>query len=189
MEEIWKEIKDYEGLYQISNIGQVKSLKRMVVRNNNRPQLVEEKILKPTVNKNGYMFICLYKNGVKKRCQVHRLVAEAFYGEIPKGMQVNHINEIKSDNRLENLNLMTPKENTNWGTAIQRRIEKLINGKKSKSVLQIDKNTNKVIAEFPSIREVERQLGISNSHISKCCLGKQKQSYGFIWKFKKESVA
>ena len=185
MEEIWKDIRDYEGLYQISNIGQVKSLKRMVVRNNNRPQLVEEKILKPTVNKNGYMFICLYKNGVKKRCQVHRLVAEAFYGEIPKGMQVNHINEIKTHNRLENLNLMTPKENCNWGTAIQRRIEKQINGKLSKPVFQIDKNTNEVIAEFPSIKEVQRQLGIMLSNISQCCRGKRNTDGGFKWAYKK----
>ena len=178
MKEIWKDIKGYEGLYQISNLGRVKSLKYI--------HTGREKILKPSVDKQGYLNICLCKNGVKKWYLVHRLVYEAFVGDIPKGMQVNHINEIKTDNRLENLNLMTPKENTNWGTAIQRRAEKRINGKCSKPVLQIDNNTNEIIAEYPSLREVERQLGIIESNISKCCNNKSNHNTagGFKWKYK-----
>lgn len=73
----------------------------------------------------------------------------------------------------------------NYGTARERMIKGLINhSKKSKPVLQIDKNTNEVIAEFPSIREVERQLGFANTHISDCCNGKFKQVYGYKWSFK-----
>ena len=184
MKEEWKNIKGYEGLYMISSYGRVKSLGRCIDRKCKGKMWKEEKIMKPSVNKKGYLLIGLCKNGVKKMCQVHRLVYEAFYGEIPKGMQVNHINEIKTDNRLENLNLMTPKENTNWGTAIQRRIEKQINGKKSKSVLQIDKNTNKIIAEFPSTNEVQRKLGFKQTDISRCCRGKRKTCGGFKWEFK-----
>lgn len=172
--EIWKEIKDYPN-YMVSNLGRVKNL--------NYNHTGREKILKPKIDKDGYLLICLYKNGKQKFFRVHRLVYEAFYVEIPKGMQVNHINEIKTDNRLENLNLMTPKENINWGTRNERSIEKLINGKTSKPVLQINKTTNEVIAEFPSINEVQRQLGYSKGNISNCCLGKSKTHKGFIWKY------
>ena len=177
-EEIWKNIKDYPN-YMVSNLGRVKSLGRWVNYKNKGKRLKREKILKSSVDKIGYMYVGLYKNGKVKYFKVHRLVAEAFYGEIPKGMQVNHINEIKTDNRLENLNLMTPKENINWGTAIQRRI-----GKMSKPVVQIDQLTDTIIAEYPSLREVKRQLGISISHISQCCKGNRKTCGGYKWRYK-----
>ena len=188
MKEIWKDINEYPN-YMVSNMGNVKSL--------NYKHTGREKILKSSVDKIGYMYVGLCKNGVKKKCQVHRLVAEAFYGEIPNGMQVNHINEIKTDNRLENLNLMTPKENCNWGTRNKRVAEKATNGKCSKPVLKIDPISNEIVAEFPSLREVERQLGISNSSILKCCKGgyfckgrnkwvNVSQAYGYKWQYKKE---
>ena len=113
MKEEWKNIIDYEGLYQVSNLGRVKSL--------NYKHTGREKILKSSVDKIGYMYVGLCKNGKVKFFKVHRLIYEAFYGEIPNGMQVNHINEIKADNRLSNLNLMTRKENINFGTGIERR--------------------------------------------------------------------
>ena len=196
MKEEWKNIKDYEGLYQISNMGNVKSIGRWVDRKCKGKRWEEEKILKPKIEKSGSQRGGLWKN-VGKWYLVHRLVYEAFVGDITKGMQVNHINEIKSDNRLENLNLMTPKENTNWGSRNERISKKQTNGKCSKPVLQIDKNTNEIIAEFPSIREVERQLGIRKSDISMCCNGgyfckgrnkwvNVSQAYGFKWAFKKE---
>ena len=196
MKEEWKNIRDYEGLYQISNMGNVKSIGRWVDRKYKGKRWEEEKILKPKIEKSGYQRVGLWKN-VGKWYLVHRLVYEAFVGDIPKGMQVNHINEIKSDNRLENLNLMTPKENTNWGSRNERISKKQTNGKCSKPVLQIDKNTNEIIAEFPSLREVERQLGIRKSDISMCCNGgyfckgrnkwiNVSQAHGFKWEFKKE---
>ena len=98
-------------------------------------------------------------------------------------MQVNHINEIKTDNRLSNLNLMTAKENINWGTGIERSTKKRINGKCSKTVLQFDLNNN-LVKEFPSAMQVERELGFTNSNIIKCCNGKYKTAYGFKWKYK-----
>lgn len=202
--EIWKEIRGYDGLYQISNWGNVKSL------NYNRTG--KEKILKLIpCEKGGYMRVGLYKNKKCKLCSVHRLVYETFNGKIPKGMEVNHINEKKDDNRLENLNLMTRKENANWGTAIQRRVEKQKGQKRqphteewkkkvgntlkgkfinrenaSKPVLQIDKKTNEVIAEFPSIREVVRTFNYDRRSISWCCNNKPnfKSAYGYKWQFK-----
>ena len=174
MKEIWKDIKGYEGLYQISNLGRVKSL--------NYIHTGREKILKPSVDKQGYLNICLCKNGVKKWYLVHRLVYEAFVGDIPKGMQVNHINEIKTDNRAVNLNLMTPKENSNWGTRNERISKKQINGKKSKPVLKIDPISNEIVAEFPSTKEAERQTGFN--HIYLWCSGLRKSVDGFKWKYK-----
>lgn len=165
MEE-WKEIKDYPN-YMVSNIGRVKSL------GNNKTR--KEKILKPKKMKTGYLMFFLSKEGKQKGFTIHRLVYKAFVGEIPDGMQVNHINEIKSDNRLENLNLMTPKENTNWGTAIQRR---------SIPILQLDKTTNYIINEWPNAEEVQRQLGLNHSHIRDCCNGKRKTCGGFKWQNK-----
>ena len=214
MEEIWKDINGYEGLYQISNLGRVKSFYSGYV-----------KILKLKIT-NGYYRIGLRKNGKRKFYQIHRLVYETFIGEIPQGIQVNHINEVKTDNRLENLNLMTPKENINWGTGIQRRAEKRkgkalseehkkklseshkgenhpnygkhlseetrkkiskaqINRKDcSKPVLQIDKETNDVIAEFPSASDIYRLYGYSFGNICNCCRGIYKTAYGFKWRYK-----
>ena len=170
-EEIWKDIPNYEG-YQISNLGRVKSFYRL-----------KEKILKPSIGHKGYYRVCLHKNSIGKRYYVHRLVWEAFNGQIPENMQVNHINEIKTDNRLSNLNLMTPKENINWGTGIERRAKKRINGKCSKTVLQFDLNNN-LVKEFSSAMQVERETGFANQHICDCCKGKYKTAYGFKWKYK-----
>lgn len=178
-EEIWKDILGFEGLYQVSNLGRVKSLERIDARGHR----VKEKILKPTINHKGYYKASLYKNSKVKKYSVHRLVYEAFNGQIPEGLQVNHINEIKTDNRLENLNLMTCKENINYGTGIERSAKKRINGKKSKPVLQFTLE-DILIKEYPSIKQVERELGFDPSHICACCNGKYKQMYGFKWKYK-----
>ena len=117
--EIWRDIEGFEGIYQISSQGRVKSLKR--IDNNNHP--IKEKILKPNIDNRegkGCLRVRLCKNGKQKFFQIHRLVYETFVGKIPDDMQCNHINEKKDDNRLENLNLMTPKENSNWGTRNER---------------------------------------------------------------------
>ena len=186
MEEIWKDIKGYENMYQISNIGQVKSLEHNVQQKNRWGQTIsriqKSRLMKIHINKNGYFRVVLHKNGIEKNYSVHRLVYEAFVGEIPDGMQVNHINEIKTDNRVVNLNLMTPKENSNWGTRNERVSEKQTNGKNSKPVLKIDPISNEIVAEFPSAKEAERQTGFN--HINLWCRGERKSADGFIWKYK-----
>ena len=168
--EIWKDIKGFEGLYRVSNLGRVKSLKR--------PYGLKEKILKPEILNNGYCKVCLCKQSVKKRYLVHRLVWSVFNGTIPENMQVNHINEIKTDNRLSNLNLMTCKENINFGTGIKRRAKKL-----SKVVLQFTLE-DILIKEYPSTEQVERETGFLQQSISKCCKGKYKTAYGYKWRYK-----
>ena len=169
MQEEWKDIRDYEGLYQISNKGNVKSL------GNNKTK--KEKILKSSVNKRGYLDVKLCKNGKHKNFRINRLVAEAFISNPNNLPQVNHKNEIKDDNRVENLEWCDAKYNNNFGTRKERVAEKL-----SKPVLQINKTTNEIISEFPSTIEVKRQLGIS--HISECCLGKRNTAGGYKWQYK-----
>ena len=177
MKEEWKNIKGYPN-YMVSNMGNVKSL--------NYNHTGREKIMKPSVDKDGYMYICLYKNGVKKLYLVHRLVAEAFISNPNNYPQVNHKDENPSNNFVDNLEWCDAKYNNNYGTRTERVTEKLINGKKSKTVLQINKNTSEIIGEWPSIAEINRKKGFDSKCISNCCKGKQKQSYGFKWAFKKE---
>ena len=179
--EIWKDIKGFEGLYQVSNLGRVKSLERIDAKGNKR----KERILKSSIIRNGYYLVCLHKQSIQKSYYIHRLVYEAFNGQIPEGLQVNHINEVKTDNKLENLNLMTRKENINWGTRNERAGKVLKNGKKSKSVLQFDLNDN-FVKEYPSTHQVERELGFANGNIVNCCNGKLKTAYNYKWKYAKE---
>lgn len=175
MEEIWKDIKGYEGLYQVSNLGRVKSLGNGNSNNSKR------RILKTYKQKSGHLRIRLNKNGVCKKYLVHRLVYEAFNGEIPEGMVINHIDEIPWNNIIDNLMACTQKNNVNWGTATKRRTKKLC-----KSVLQYDSQNN-FIKEYSSITEVVNTLNYNRSVISQCCSGKRKRGYGYIWKYKEAS--
>lgn len=132
MGEIWKNINNYKGLYQVSNLGRVKSLERIVVCNQGK-RVVKEKILKYNLDRYGYLSVVLCINGLCKRYTVHRLVYETFRGKAPYWMQVNHINEDKTDNRLCNLNIMTAKQNSNWGTRNERAGVNISLSKKAKN--------------------------------------------------------
>lgn len=168
--EVWKPIPWYEGLYWVSDLGRVKSL--------NYNHTGKEKILKPGKNgKSDYLYVVLCKGGERKNCYVHRLVWISFNGPIPEGYEINHINEDKQDNRLENLNLLSRKANLNWGTHNRRISEAL-----SKMVEQHTLDGTHICTWF-SARGLERELGYDQSYISACCLGKHKTAYGYIWKY------
>lgn len=170
--EIWKDIKGYEGLYQVSNQGRVRSLYKGV------------RILK-TRNNKGYLRVALYKENKYKHISIHRLVAEAFLPN-PKNLpQVNHKSEIKTDNRVENLEWCDSKYNDNYGNRNNKLSRKNRNNKFSLKVLQISKE-GVFIKEWPSLHEIERTLGFLRANISMCCKNKRKISYGYIWKFKTE---
>lgn len=168
MEE-WRPIAGYDGLYEVSNLGRVKSL------GNGKSNNSKERILKPIDNGHGYLRVPLYKDGVNKLYMIHRLVAQVFC-ENPHGyLEVNHISEDKTDNRACNLEWVTHKYNTNYGTRNKRVAEKT-----SKPIFGIDKVSG-LIVEFPSSQEASRALGIAQSNITKCCKGKLKSAGGFQW--------
>ena len=171
IQETWKDIPGYEGLYKVSNTGKVKS---MNYRHSDVPR-----ILATLDNGYGYRRVRLYNVNKKyKYYYVHRLVWEAFMGSIPEGLQINHLNENKADNRLENLSLCTPKDNNNYGTRNKRASEKLC-----KRIQMIDKNNN-ILKTFNSLKEAAQFLNIkSHGNISKCLHGKRKSAYRYKWKF------
>lgn len=172
MNEIWVVIPGY--CYEVSNQGNVKNQKT-------------GKLLKAQTNTHNYKHVALYKDGVRKTCLVSLLVWEAFKGPIPQGMQINHNDEDKSNNALSNLSLMTPKENSNWGTRNKRvSISQKNNPSKSRRVLQYDLS-GQLVCEYPSAREAARQTNHNVEHIAACCRGKQSTAYGFKWEYKEKN--
>lgn len=114
-EEIWKDIPDYEGLYIVNNYGVVISLSRCIIRSNGRKQTIKEKIITPKVSSDGYLTIRLNKMGIRKSFTAHQIVAMAFLNHTPCGLKrvVNHKNFNKKDNRVENLEIISNRENCN----------------------------------------------------------------------------
>lgn len=173
MEEIWKNVENYEGLYQVSNLGRVKSFPR-------NGTIKKERILKQTIDNNGYLIVGLHKNNKAKKVCVHWLVANAF---IPKQKQhevINHIDGNKLNNKLYNLERCTQSHNVR--ESYRLGLEKPTNEKR---VLQYDKSGN-FIREWKSGCEAGRQLKISQANISACCRKVAKSAGKYIWRFKEE---
>lgn len=188
MEEVWKDVKGYEGFYQVSNIGQVKSLKRKRKSQYGRMATVEERILSKQLDKHGYFCVILRKNNIIKKYFVHRLVAEAFIPNPQSLYTVNHKNEIKTDNRVENLEWLSLIDNLRYGSHDKNMARTQTNRADiSKPVLQYSRE-GVFIAEYPSTKEVYRQTGYNFSYISNCCNGKIKSAYGYLWKWKSDEV-
>lgn len=176
--EKWKDIKNYEGIYQISNFGRVK---RIGNYSNQFTSWNVEKILKPGNNGKGYLFVQLSKNCKVKRYYIHRLVAEAFIPNPLLKETINHIDGDKSNNHYSNLEWNTYSENNIH--SIKKLGRDMKNKNDSIPVLQFTKD-GKFIKEYPSMREAERQTGIKA--IYQVCLGKKyrKTAGGYIWKYK-----
>lgn len=182
--EIWKDIKGYEGLYQVSNKGRVKSL------GNNKTR--KEKILSLKPNNKGYIRVTLYKNNIKKHFSVHRLVAEAFIPNPDNLPQVNHIIddfEHRSDNRVENLEWCTAEYNSNYGTH-NEKLSKSLKGKKHKKHKKHKFKKQILCVETGEIFDTSRDVidimfnGKGDlSTIRKNSRGETKSAYGYHFKY------
>lgn len=165
--EIWKDIKGYEGIYQVSDLGIIKSLP--IDRNNQHSH--KTILLKPRVDRDGYLLVTLRCKGKNKTFRVHRLVAQAFIPNPENKPQVNHIDEDKTNNMVSNLEWVTAKENVNHGTCIVRSHLSQINDvNRSKRVKLVDICTGEYNS-FKSISEASRSTGLSGGNISKCARG------------------
>ena len=180
MSEEWRDVVGYEGLYRVSDQGRVKSLERKVPKRNGE-RTVKERILKPAMDKGGYLRVGLCDGKKRKTFKLHRLVCEAFHENPDNKPQVNHINEIKTDNRASNLGWATARENSNFGTR-NERIGKKSAITKSKPIAQYTLN-GKLLKVWPSLKEAKRGTGFSQGNVSQVANGKRKQAYGFIWKY------
>ena len=182
MKEIWKDIKGYEHKYQISNFGNVKIKENKFMKMNMgeiREHIQKEKIMKPTNNGKNYLKIGLYKDNKHKNKYIHRLVAEHFLDNKYNLPQVNHKDGNKHNNHINNIEWVSAKENMHHS---KNKLKNIPGFNQRKPVLQIDLTTNKVIKEYCSASEAQRQTNIS--HISSVCRNERNHAGGFKWKYK-----
>ena len=171
--EMWLSINNYEGLYEVSNLGRVKSLQKLSIDGKRLP----EKILSTyNVGSEGYAGVKLYKDGKKKSFRVHRLVAEAFLDNKDNLPMVNHKDENKVNNNISNLEWCDNSYNCTYGDNIHRRSSKL-----NKTVEQCDMYGN-VLLTYKSLKDCCKS-GYSETSVSKCCNGKLDKYKGFTWRY------
>lgn len=185
--EEFRDIKGYENLYQISNYGRVKSLKRNVLcgnryNNKKKKRTCQEKILRLTKDKDGYYRIGLYKKPKRAYLIVHRLIAEAFIPNPNDFPCINHKDEVKTNNSIDNLEWCTVAYNNAYGNRTENAKLKL-----NKPVLQLDRTLN-LLNEYKSVADASMKTNTCRSSIYGCCNNKEhfKTANGYIWKYKEE---
>lgn len=159
-DEVWKSVKGFEELYEISNYGRVKSIGSY--------NTCKKGVLKPMVDSDGYLHVVLYNKGIRKDMSVHRLVATAFIPNPNKYKYVNHKDENPKNNHAYNLEWCTNSYNLIYSRGIK--------------VAQYSKKNN-LIKVFNSIADASRECNIPTTNISKCCKGKRQSAGKFIWKY------
>lgn len=195
MEEIWKDIEEFEGLYQVSNLGRVRSL--------GHDTWHKGRVLKQSFDgKGNYLFVGLHKDGKIKQKNVHRLVAETFIPNPNNLPCVNHINEIKTDNRAINLEWCTVEYNSNYGNAKKNMIDSRRKNNDQEEINRKIKETKRkngsfscekpvaqytmdgiLVSTYDSATDAERKTGISRGGIQRCCVGRYSQAKGYVWKY------
>lgn len=183
MDEIWKDVQGYEGLYQVSNLGRVKSLSRF--HNNKTVGFIsKERILIPRENPGrcNYFRVMLYRNKVPHSIMIHRLVADAFIPKIPGKDYVNHIDGDKQNNIVQNLEWCSLKENVQH--AFSTGLNRARKGKeniKSRKIEQWTLDGNHLCTWY-GLGDIYRNLGINRGNVEACLEGKRKTAGGFKWK-------
>lgn len=192
-EEIWKDIAGYEGLYQVSNLGRVKGLDRVIYRSST-PQYVKGKIMSQGLLNTGYRYVTLWNKKNRQVFLVHRLVAEAFLPKQHGKNVVDHIDGIRTNNHVSNLRWCTRKENTNFPLARakyeksnQKRIEniRLFHQKHSLQVVQLT-TEGTIVKKWNSVKQASESLGILTSGIYASCIGEKKTAGGYKWRYIKD---
>lgn len=200
MPEIWKDVKGYEGIYQVSDLGRVKSLERKVLHKNRwglMHKTVPERILKPGYNKAGYESVILCIDGVKQSIRVNRLVAETFLPNPENKEQVNHKNGVRNDNRVDNLEWVTSSENqlhsfrvlgrkpTGLGTTmsdeLRAKLKPYWEKAKTRGCRKVQCIDTGVV--YFSIAEASRRTGAIKSNISRCLAGIRPTAGKLRWRY------
>lgn len=179
-EEIWKDIDGYEQLYQVSNLGRVRSLERLVTTNkgNGGFKKIKSKIREPQ-NRNGYKVVALFRDGKRTSFYIHRLVAESFILNHSNFPMVNHKDEKRENNTVENLEWCNHQYNITYGTTLQRKSEALARAVQGTHVKTDEKIT------FSSTMEAGKN-GFSQSAICRCCNNKMEKHKNYKWKYIQE---
>ena len=189
-QEIWKDIEGYEGMYQVSNLGRVKALDRR----DNKGKLQKEKLRKFGTKKDGYKIISLSKNNKLKSYVLHRIVAKAFVPNPDNLPEIDHINGIRDDNRVENLRWCTRQQNNSYpetrrnnSLAQKRRFERdpleRLKTISRQCPVYLVSETGEILKRYEYVREAADDLHVHASNISACCRGKIQQILGYRFKY------
>lgn len=197
--EIWKQISGYEGLYEVSNLGNVRSVERRVWSRGFYVTL-KGKAKKQVIDTRGYCVVFLFKEGKQKTHRVHRLVANAFIPNPYNKSEIDHINTNKQDNRADNLKWVTPKENSEnaishkkqidaWNDETKRKMIESRRRKGSKNApIKVYQYTleGEFVAEYPTIQDAKKAIG-TNNNIGIAVDREDKTSCGYLWRSQKET--
>ena len=180
MEEIWKDIKDYEGMYQVSNLGNIRSLDRYInqkgISGKTYKRFIKGKQIMSSKDLNGYLHVILHKNSKYKIFRIHQLVAQMFISNPENKKQINHIDGNKQNNSVTNLEWVTIRENHihAYKTGLHKAPKK--------KCIQKDLEGN-ILRIWESLKQINEEMGYDASAISRCCRKQQKTSYNFFWEF------
>lgn len=194
MEEIWKDIEGYEGLYRVNTNGVVESLPREVINGTGGRFMSKPKIMNHHKDNMGYIRVALCKNGKMTKTKLHRILAIAFIPNPENKPQINHINSIRDDFRLENLEWVTAGENLKhcYGHNRKKRFSPMDGMYNNRNYIPRDVNQytldGEFVAYYESLADAERKTGISKSSIGNNCAGQRKTCSGFIFKYATKSV-
>lgn len=188
--EIWKDIRGYEGLYQVSNLGRIKSTSPGLKFVKGSPS---ELIMKQSLSSSGYLHVQLYKAHVPATVLVHKVVAQAFIDNPEGKPEVNHIDSDRTNNRVSNLEWATKSENMKHSFNRGYHVSPMLNRKgamntNSKKIIQYDLSGNE-IRRWTGIAEAARSIGCNPSSISACLCGYNKTCKGHVWKYETQAQA